>query len=69
MSTASFKVETIHWPYGLEVIPVDGGLLLRPKKKARAGWTKLFQKGRAQRDELAELSALQNKFDNGQWQW
>lgn len=67
MRSTAFKIETIHWPYGIEVQAVEGGLLLRPRKKARTGWDKLF-KG-AETKDLSEFRAIRNQFDDKEWEW
>jgi len=62
-----FKLETTHWPYGLEIRSVEGGLLLRPQRKAREGWAKRFRN--PQEDELLELRSVCNDFDEKGWEW
>jgi hypothetical protein len=65
----TFKLAVTHWPYGLEVEVVEGGLLLRPVLKARLGWAKRFNRTEAREDELAEVRRLQNEFDEKGWEW
>jgi hypothetical protein len=68
MSHPMFKLETLHWPYGITVEPVADGLLLRPKKKARAGWARKFA-GKTTIDGTEALRALENDFDAKEWEW
>ena len=59
------------WPYGLELQPSAQGLLLRPRRKARASWSKSFRNKRSvtDTDELAATRQLRNDFDAKEWQW
>ncbi len=57
------------WPYGLELQPSANGLLLRPRRKARANWTKTFRRPRTAQDDLAATRQLANAFDAGEWKW
>jgi hypothetical protein len=57
------------WPYGLEVHPSPSGLLLRPRRKARANWSKGFRHPRRHRDDLAPVRQLTNEFDAKEWEW
>ena len=70
MSATTFKLETPHWPYGITVEVVKGGLLLRPSRKARAGWAKAFTRSRSNpHDDTAEFQGVVNKFDDEGWKW
>jgi hypothetical protein len=57
------------WPYGLELRPSANGLLLRPRRKARANWAKTFRRPRLAKDELADVRRPANEFDAKEWQW
>jgi len=57
-----------HWPYGLVIEQSAGGILLRPKHKAREGWSKAF-KQKKMADDLADLRSTQNEFDAREWKW
>jgi hypothetical protein len=57
------------WPYGLELQPSAKGLLLRPRRKARANWAKAFRRALPANDELADLRQPANEFDGKEWQW
>ena len=74
MKTASMKTMAIElalnrWPYGLELQPSANGLLLRPRRKARATWAKSFRRPRPAADDLAATRQLKNNFDAKDWQW
>jgi hypothetical protein len=56
------------WPYGLEVHPSANGLLLRPRRKARANWSKGFRRSRGH-DDLASVRQFSNEFDAKEWEW
>lgn len=57
-----------HWPYGLVIEQSRGGILLRPKRKARESWGKGFKQKKSS-DELAAVRSLHNKFDTDEWRW
>ena len=57
------------WPYGLEVQPSANGLLLRPRRKARAGWGKAFRQPRRPTDDLASTRRITNDFEVKEWEW
>jgi hypothetical protein len=65
MAAATLKLT--HWPYGLRIETVEGGLLLRPAKKARGDWGKRFRASKT--DELAEIRSIKNSFDENEWEW
>jgi hypothetical protein len=65
MPMASLKLT--HWPYGLRIEVVDGGIMLRPARKARADWARRFRS--ANPDDLADLRELENSFDKNDWKW
>jgi hypothetical protein len=69
MKTATLELGVNCWPYALEVQPSKNGLLLRPRRKARAGWTQAFRRSRPQPDDLASFRELPNKFDEKEWEW
>lgn len=69
MKTSALELAVPHWPYGLEVSPSAGGLLLRPRRKARAHWAKAFRRPPPAPDELAATRQLANDFDAKDWQW
>ena len=58
----------LHWPYGLIVEQSDEGILLRPNRKAREGWSKAFKRKKTL-DDLAEIRSVQNEFDAHEWKW
>jgi hypothetical protein len=61
---------TLHrWPYGLEVQTSRNGLVLRPRQKARANWTKAFRRPLRSSDDLAATRDLTNEFDRKEWKW
>lgn len=68
MKSGDMVLETVCWPYGIEVEPKPVGVLLRPIRKARHGWAKKFASKKAA-DDLAQLRALPNRFDEEEWQW
>jgi hypothetical protein len=69
MKTATLKIGVNWWPYALEVQASKNGLLLRPRRKARAGWAKAFRRSRPASDDLAAFRTVANKFDIEEWQW
>jgi hypothetical protein len=69
MKTATLEVAVNCWPYALEVQPSKNGLLLRPRRKARAGWARAFRRSRPPPDNLTSLRELTNQFDLKDWQW
>jgi hypothetical protein len=69
MKTTAIELALKRWPYGLELQPSARGLLLRPRRKARANWSKSFRRKRPALDELAAARQLKNDFDAKEWQW
>ena len=69
MKTRAIELALNRWPYGLELQPSAGGLLLRPRRKARANWSKSFRRSRPVSDDLAATRLLPNEFDVKEWQW
>ncbi len=69
MKTSALELALLHWPYGLEVRPSAEGLLLRPRRKARANWTKAFRRPPPAPDDLAPTRQLANDFDAKDWKW
>jgi len=69
MKTATLEVAVNCWPYALEVQPSKNGLLLRPRRKARAGWARAFRRSPPPSDNLTSFRELSNKFDVKEWQW
>jgi hypothetical protein len=69
MKTAFSEIALNRWPYGLELQPSANGLLLRPRRKARANWNKIFRRPRSAQDDLVATRRLANEFDSKEWQW
>ena len=69
MKTAAIELALSRWPYGLELQPSVNGLLLRPRRKARANWSKHFRRPRFTSDDLASTRSLGNEFDVKEWAW
>jgi hypothetical protein len=69
MKTMATELALNRWPYGLELQPSANGLLLRPRRKARANWSKSFRLPRHAVDEIAATRQLKNDFDAKEWQW
>jgi hypothetical protein len=46
-----------------------GGLVLRPRQKARANWAKAFRCSRRSSDNLSAVRDLTNEFDRKEWKW
>ena len=69
MKTTSLELVLNRWPYGLELQSSRDGLVLRPRRKARANWSKAFRDPRRSRDELAALRRVSNEFDRKEWEW
>jgi hypothetical protein len=65
----TMAIELNRWPYGLELQPAAGGLLLRPRRKARTNWSKAFRRPRTAGDGLSAVRQLKNDFDVKEWQW
>jgi hypothetical protein len=62
-------IQLNRWPYGLELQASADGLLLSPRRKARASWSKAFRRPRAGADDLSATRQLRNEFDAREWQW
>ena len=58
-----------HWPYGIIVEADNGQIVLRPERKARAGWSQAFESAKSPADELSGLRAVHNDFDAKEWEW
>ena len=43
----TMAIDLNRWPYGMELQPAANGLLLRPRRKARANWSNAFRRPRA----------------------
>jgi hypothetical protein len=69
MKTAPLEMAVNCWPYDLEVQPSKSGLLLRRRRKARAGWARALRGSRTPTDDLARFRELSNKFGAKEWQW
>lgn len=69
MKTMALELPLNRWPYGLEVQTSDNGLLLRPRRKARAHWNKTFRRPRLPQDDLTSVRQLTNEFDAKEWEW
>jgi hypothetical protein len=69
MKTTALELALHRWPCGLVLQPSASGLLLRPRRKARANWTRAFRRPRPTRDDLAATRQLNNEFDAKEWQW
>jgi hypothetical protein len=69
MKAADAKLVLHRWPYGLELRAAHGGLVLRPRQKARANWAKAFRRPRRSSDDLAAMRNLTNEFDRKEWKW
>ncbi len=69
MKATALKLPLHHWPYGLEIQTAADGLLLRPQRKARAGWGRDFRRQAPRADELAPLRQAANRFDGAEWEW
>ena len=69
MKTPAIELALHRWPYGLELQPSANGLLLRPRRKARAHWAKSFRRPSPAADGLAATRQLANEFDAMEWQW
>ncbi len=69
MKTMAIEMALNHWPYGLELQASADGLLLRPRRKARANWSKTFRHPRFAKDDLAATRQLTNDFDAKEWRW
>lgn len=58
------------WPFGLEIEATGAGLLLRPARKPREGWSKAFkQSASGDESELRALRSSANAFDRTEWEW
>jgi hypothetical protein len=69
MKSTALELALNRWPYGLELQPSANGLLLRPRRKARANWSKSFRQPRRKADDLAATRRIANDFDAKEWQW
>ena len=69
VKTMAIELALNRCPYGLEVYPSAKGLLLRPRRKARANWRKAFRQPRQPSDDLAATRRISNDFDVKEWEW
>jgi len=69
MKTAFSEIALNRWPYGLELQTSANGLLLRPRRKARANWNKIFRHPPSAQDDLAATRRITNEFDAKEWRW
>jgi hypothetical protein len=69
MKRTAVELVLHRWPYGLEVQASRNGLVLRPRQKARANWTKAFRRSLRPSDDLAATRDLTNEFDRKEWKW
>jgi hypothetical protein len=69
MKTTDAELVLHRWPYGLELRASHGGLVLRPRQKARANWPKAFRRPQRSSDDLAATRNLINEFDRKEWKW
>ena len=69
MKTTALELALNRWPYGLELQASAKGLLLRPRRKARANWGRGFRRSRPLSDELAATRQVTNEFDAKEWEW
>jgi len=69
MKTTVFELALPRWPYGLELQPSGDGLLLHPRRRARANWAKAFRRPLRSADDLAATRRLTNEFDRKEWEW
>jgi len=69
MKTTAIELALRHWPYGLELQSSAHGLLLRPRRKTRANWSKSFRRPRPATDGLAPVRRMANEFDAKEWRW
>lgn len=55
----------------VELLPQADGLLLRPIRRARAGWSEQFARMAAEGDDqLLDAETMPStSFDNEEWQW
>lgn len=59
-----------YWPFGLAIEATPSGLLLKPARQPRAGWTKAFRKTAAEKDPSPlALRNSPNEFDRQEWHW
>jgi hypothetical protein len=69
VKTTVIELTLNRWPYGLELRQSEKGLLLCPRRKARANWAKAFRRRRPTLDDLAATRQLANEFDAKEWEW
>lgn len=69
MKTTTIELALKRWPYGLELESSANGVLLRPRRKARANWSKSFRRPGPDRNDLRDLRRVTNAFDANEWQW
>ncbi|MBI3852344.1 MAG: hypothetical protein HY298_18975 [Verrucomicrobia bacterium] len=69
MKATALELPLHRWPYGLEVQSTRNGLVLRPRRKARANWAKAFRRPLRSTDDLASIRELTNEFDRKDWEW
>jgi hypothetical protein len=69
MKSRVFELPVKGWPYHLEICTSEDGILLRPKRRARAGWSTAFKRAAEKNDDLAEVRNLPTKFEAEEWEW
>lgn len=69
MKPSALALVLRHWPYGLELQTSAEGLLLRPRRKARANWARAFRRPGPVRDDLGDVRDLRSDFDAKEWVW
>ena len=69
VKTTALELALHHWPYGLVLEPSRNGLVLRPRRAARANWAKAFRRPLRSADDLAATRQLTNEFDHKEWKW
>jgi len=55
----------------IEIDPIEGGILIKSKKKARAGWKEQLEKAvqEGQKPDGELLEGFTDEFTEQEWQW
>jgi len=62
-------IEEMGFTDEVELQRTDKGLIIKPVKEARAGWTELFKMASKPAKEDKQWGDVGNKFDNEEWTW
>ena len=63
-------LEQCHFEEAVSLKVIDGGLMITPVSKKRAGWEQAFKNAKPEKDLLAqEWQSFSNESDDEDWKW